>query len=409
MKFIYQYLETFKGLSRTIWYLTLVTLINRAGTMVIPFLSIYMQEDLNFTKTQIGWILAVFGMGSLVGSYVGGKLSDKFGFYPVMLVSMIGTGIGFIFLQFLNTFESLCIGIFILLIIADSFRPASFAAIVSYSKPENKTRSITLIRLAINLGFMTGPALAGVIIVAQGYSLLFWIDGITCLAASLLIIALLKPKPNLEEPKEDESNSILALSALKDKIYIQFLFIVFLIGFVFMQLFSTIPLYFKEGLGYNEALIGRLMLLNGIIIVLFEMPLVSYFENKRTAKLIVIQIAIFLMAMSYLVLPIHAALVIVIVSTVFITLGEMLAFPFANALAMDRAPKNKTGEYLALFTMAFSISHIVGPPVGMQVADKFGYNSVWFLIGAVALIAILLIEKLKHDVKVRNMRLKMAK
>ena len=125
-------------------------------------------------------------------------------------------------------------------------------------------------------------------------------------------------------------------------------------------------------------------------------------------KLLIIQIAVFLMALSYFVLPIHSALLIVIVSTVFVTLGEMLAFPFTNGLAMDKAPENKTGEYLALYTMAFAFSHIIGPAIGMQFADKFGYNSVWFLMGVVALIAIVLIEQLKRSIIARDLKLNLV-
>ena len=412
MKFLHHYINSFNGLNRSIWYLSIVTLINRAGTMVIPFLSIYMQEELSFTKSQIGWILAIFGLGSLAGSWIGGKLSDRFGFYPIMVLSMFGTGIGFVLLQFLHTFEALCIGIFLLLIIADSFRPASFSAIISYSKPKDKTRSITLIRLAINLGFMAGPAVAGLIIVAQGYTLLFWIDGLTFLVAAGMIVALLHPEKNKLASNETEvvtptkkDESVISNSALKDKIYLQFLFVVFLIGFIFMQLFSTIPLYFKESLGYNEALIGRIMLLNGVIIVLFEMPLVSWFEKKRMSKLKVIQFATLLMALSYFVLPIHATILIVIFSTILVSVGEMLGFPFTNGLAMDKAPENKAGEYLGLYTMAFSLSHIVGPAVGMQVAEKFGFDAVWFLMGIIGLLAITLIERLKRTIKARDLKM----
>ena len=98
------YLNTFKGLSKEVWWLALITLINRAGTMVIPFLSLYLTEDLEFSLSNVGTLMVCFGLGSVVGCWLGGKLTDSIGYYKVMVRSLLSTGILFIGLQFLNTF-----------------------------------------------------------------------------------------------------------------------------------------------------------------------------------------------------------------------------------------------------------------------------------------------------------------
>ena len=165
MKNLYiNYIDSFRGLSKEVWWLSLITLINRAGTMVIPFLSLYLTESLDFSLSNVGWIMSAFGLGSVFGSWLGGKLTDKIGYYKVMLFSLFTTGFLFIGLQYLTTFSSFCVGIFLVMLVADTFRPAMFVALSAYSKPENKTRSVTLIRLAINLGFSAGPAIGGLII-----------------------------------------------------------------------------------------------------------------------------------------------------------------------------------------------------------------------------------------------------
>jgi predicted MFS family arabinose efflux permease len=194
-------------------------------------------------------------------------------------------------------------------------------------------------------------------------------------------------------------------SPYKDFIYLKFLFVVFLIGVAFMQLFSTLPLFYRESLQYSEFFIGQLMFLNGAIIVFLEMPLVTYLENKRVSKLVIIQWAVFLMGLSYFVLPLSAAIMVILFSVVLMTVGEMLSFPFSNALAMDKAPKNQMGEYLALYTMAFAFSHIVGPNLGVQIADKWGYNACWLVMGAICIIAVLLTQDLKKSIKERDRKL----
>ncbi|SNQ42949.1 Major facilitator superfamily MFS_1 (fragment) [Cellulophaga lytica] len=134
MKKLYtNYIDSFKGLSKEVWWLSLITLINRAGTMVIPFLSLYLKNDVGLTFENVGVVMSCFGAGSLIGSWLGGTLTDKFGYYKVMLFSLFTSGILFIGLQFLHDYYSICAGIFILMIVADCFRPAAFVALIAYS------------------------------------------------------------------------------------------------------------------------------------------------------------------------------------------------------------------------------------------------------------------------------------
>ena len=107
------YKDSFRGLSIEIWWLALITFINRAGTMVLPFLSLYLTEDLNLTLAQVGWIMSCFGVGSLLGSWLGGKLTDSIGYYKVMFWSLLVTGFLFIGLQYISTFYGFAIGIFL--------------------------------------------------------------------------------------------------------------------------------------------------------------------------------------------------------------------------------------------------------------------------------------------------------
>lgn len=148
--------------------------------MVVPFLSKYMKDDLHFTYSQIGWIMVCFGLGSIIGTWLSGKLIDKIGFYKIMMFSLFASGIIFFALQQITTFERLCVGILILTSIADMFRPAMLVSLNNYTRKENRTRALTLVRAAVNLGFLFGPALGGLLIMKKGYEYLFYADGATC-------------------------------------------------------------------------------------------------------------------------------------------------------------------------------------------------------------------------------------
>ena len=392
------YQNSFKGLSVQIWWLSLITLVNRAGTMVVPFLSLYLTEDLGFTLKNVGWIMTAFGLGSVCGAWIGGKLTNRFGFYKVMFWSLFTSGFMFIGLQFLNSFIGLCVGVFFLLLVADSFRPALFVAVAAYCKPENRTRSITLIRLAINLGFSLGPAVGGVIIFAMDYAGLFWVDGITCIAAALLFVYLLNERKKGNEIKEEEIG--VKGSPYKDKAYLIFLGALLLIGFTFLQYFSTIPLYYSEVHHLSEKEIGWLMALNGFVIFLIEMPLVSFFENERFSKYRILVISTLLFALSFFILNVSNWFGVLVAGMIFMTFGEMLNFPFLNSFAMDRAEENNNqGDYMALFTMAFSVSHIFAHNSGMQLIDKYSFETTWYIMGGLLLVSIIFLFWLRNIVK----------
>lgn len=390
------YFESFRGLRREIWLLSLITLINRAGTMVIPFLSLYLTKSRGFSLDEVGWIMSFFGLGSVTGSWLGGKLTDKIGHYRTMVLSLILSSVFFVLLQFPTSFWAFCIGIYLVMTVADIFRPAVFVAISAYSKPINRTRSITLIRLAINLGFSAGPAIGGLIIATAGYSGLFWIDGITCLAAGILLLKLLHPKRATSEPEDIIEG---AKSAISDKPYLLFIAAMVLFGFIFIQYFSTMPLYYSEARGLSEFEIGLLLGMNGLLIVLLEMPLIKYMESRKHTPTGYVILGTILTGLSFLLVNLSGWVGVLVLGMILVTIGEMIAFPFSNSFALNRSDGKKRGSYMALYSISFSISHIFGHTSGMQLIDNFGFEMTWYSMMLLALLACFLLLLLKLILK----------
>lgn len=389
------YVNTFKGLSTEVWWLSLITLVNRAGTMVIPFLSLYLNKNLGFSLANVGWILSFWGLGSVLGTWLGGKLTDKIGYYKVMFSSLLISGIFFILLQTLSTFESFCLGILLTMLAADAFRPAMFVALNAYSKPENKTRSVTLIRLAINLGFSAGPAIGGMIITGIGYYALFWVDGITCILASLVLVFVLHPK------KVKELDNVIVekpVSVYKDKAFWIFFIGMFIFGFTFMQYFSTMPLYYKDIRNLSEFEIGILMGFNGFFIFVFEMPLIHWFENLKKDKIKLVALGLFLVSLSFVILLTTSWIGVLFVGIILMTIGEMIAFPFSNAFAMERGKKGNQGEYMAMYAISFSLASIFSHNSGMQMISFVGYELTWLFMTIFAFLGVAILIALKHFV-----------
>jgi len=275
-----------------------------------------------------------------------------------------------------------------------------FVALNSYSKPENKTRTVTLIRLAINLGFSAGPAIGGIIIITMSYGGLFWIDGITCMLAALVLLKVLHPKKaktidnlKIENPQ----------SAYQDKVFLLFLGAMVLFGIVFLQYFSTMPLYYKDAHYLSELEIGLLLGLNGFLIFVFEMPLIKWLENSRFTKSGLMLTGALLTGLSFLVLNMTSWAGVLIIGMLLMTFGEMIAFPFSNAFAMERAKKGNPGEYMALYSISFSIAHIFGHNAGLQLVDALGFDKTWYLAALLAGFSVFLLFILKQKLKIKRL------
>ncbi|HEY2727492.1 MAG TPA: MFS transporter [Parafilimonas sp.] len=390
------YKNAFNGLSKNTWYLSFVMLVNRSGTMVIPFMTMYCTQQLHFSLPQAGIVMSLFGAGAITGAFVGGRITDKFGFYSQQFASLLLGGCMFIVTGFLHTYLSLCVGTFILSFCNESFRPANAAAIAYYSKPENRTRSYSLNRLAINLGWAVGGALGG-LLASINYHLLFWVDGSTNIVAALLLFKLL-PYANSKASVVKEK-PVIRQRAHADKFYVAFIIITFFFASCFFQLFTIQPVFFKTQWHFNEAFIGFLMALNGIIIVVAEMILIYSIEGKKVNTFF-IRIGFFISAISFACLNIfQPGYLSAFISITLITIGEMLSMPFMNSFCIQRSALHNRGEYTALYAMAWSLAQIAAPLSGSRIAASYGFTTLWWLLSAICVCTSISIFLLEQKIK----------
>ena len=158
---------------------------------------------------------------------------------------------------------------------------------------------------------------------------------------------------------------------------------------MFFQVFTTIPLYHKEQFNLTEFQTGLLLTMNGLMIFFLEMPIVSYVERNKISKVKVVAFGCFLMAISLFLMLVNTWSGILVVMMLFMTFGEMFAFPFSNAVALSRAPKGHEGRYMAIYTMSFSLAHIISAKVGMEIIANFGYQINWLFMGILGILGML--------------------
>jgi predicted MFS family arabinose efflux permease len=380
------YKRAYGGLSQGTWWLSLVMLVNRSGTMVVPFMTMYLTQHYGVSIGKAGFVMSLFGLGAIVGSFTGGKLIDKFGYYYVQLMALLLGGTTFIILGQIHSYKGICIGTFTLAVFNESFRPANTVAIAHYSKVENRTRSYSLNRLAVNLGWAVGGALGG-LLASFNYVLLFWVDGLTNLLAAILLYITLSPRRNAATEVRRKEPVIKTHSVYKDRSYIYFVILVFFFALCFFQLFTTIPVFFKEHFHLSVLFIGFVMALNGLIITLFEMITIFSLEGKRPS-LHYISIGVLMVSMAFLMLNVpklHYGM-IALLSMFVLTFGEILAMPFMNAYWISRTLSHNRGQYAALYSVAWACAQTIGPYSGSLVAEHGGYRTLWYAVSSMCII-----------------------
>jgi len=385
-KAVTTYKDAYAGLSRDTWLLSLVMLINRSGTMVVPFMSLYLTSNgMGYSIGKAGFVYGLFGAGAFTGAWLGGKLTDRIGFYPVQLMTLVGGGLFFILLGQMRSFPAICVVSFFLSFINEAFRPANSTAIAFYSKEENRTRSYSLNRLAINLGWAVGSAIGG-IIAKYNYHLLFWVDGITNIGAALLMLAFVKPV----DYKPDKAKRLLpknAQSALSDKVYLRFTVLAALYAVCFFQLFTNLSVHYKLNLHFTEPFIGLLMATNGLIIVVIEMVVVYKLEGRQRNTAYIVM-GTLLMALAYCMLNLFTiTAVMAFVMIICITFAEILAMPFMNSYWIGRSSGHNRGQYAAMYTMAWSAAQTFGPMGGAQIAEHWGFQWLWWVMTGLSVLA----------------------
>ena len=389
MKLFNSYINTFKGLSREAWMLSIVMLINRSGSMVLPFLGVYMTDHLKFSLENTGIVLSFYGIGSVLGSWLGGFLTDKFGEYYIQSWSLFLSAPIFIIMPFFSSVEMMALLIFLQSAISDTFRPANSVAITKYARPENLTKAFSLNRMAINLGFSIGPALGG-ILSGISYNFLFIVNGIGAVTAGIIYVIffrrrnkIFREKKKLEPTKTIEKT--VTKSPYKDYPFLLYSFLCAVFAVCFFQFFNTIPLFYKDVAKLDQSTIGFILGYSGFIIVLLEMPLVSLAERVLKIPQI-LSIGIIMSGVSYLLLLFGSNIPLLLLSMSILSIAEIWVLPFMSTVTALRAERGNKGAYMGLNGIAFSFSFIFTPFLGTYVVSHFGFDSLW--IGSFAILMV---------------------
>ncbi len=393
------WIKSYSGLPRVIWLLALVNFVNRCGGMAIAFISIYLTQHLGFDIPSAGFIMGCFGAGSLVGALMGGWLTDRFGFYKVQIGSLLLNGLALLLMLLIRDFWALCATTFAVSAISDTFRPANTVAVAIHSQPETRTRSMSLQRMAFNLGWTIAPSLGG-ILASFGWHWLFLVDGLTCVLAAIMLFLILPQSSKNMHPKGimpiAHNTPVQPKSPWKDKPFLFFLLITLLNAAIFMQFLWTVPKFFEQEHHWNIGMVGMVTALNGLIVFMVEMPLIFKIEKRwTTMQLIRFGIVLYALAYASFLLPV-GALVGALMYIIFISFGEIFVMPFSTNYVIGCAENGSKGQYIGLYSVSYALANIAAPILGTQIIARQGFGTLWVYTIGLCVLAWIGVKVLKQ-------------
>lgn len=384
-RYINAYLAAFRGLPRDVWLLSAVIFINRSGMMVLTFLPLYLTLERGFDLIFAGQVLSAYGAGHLLGGWIGGWFSDRIGALRIQFSSLLISGMGYLVMERLTSAGSLLFIALLIGIAAEAFRPANASSLAAFAPPALRTRAVALNRMALNLGFAVGPALGG-FLALYSYSWLFWVDGVTCIAASFLLRYLFRHRwqETTSASAEGDVATHHGCHPLKDRPFLAFTGLTVVAAFCFFQCWSTFPVFLNEVYGLDTSHFGLLLSWNAFLILAFEMILTH--RSERFHPLAVAGFGFFLLPLGLALLPLGKSFLFAFAVMSVISLGEMLGIPAAGGWVANRASVVHRGKYMGIHTMAWGAAFIVAPGAGTWIYQHHGPNLLWGIVGLLGIV-----------------------
>ncbi len=389
------------GLPRECWVLFATNLINRAGMMVLPFLVIYLTRELGFSAARAGFIFAVYGATAIVAGPISGKLSDHIGALPIMRASLLSSGTALFLFPLARSFASVVAITVVWAACAEVFRPASLAAITHVVTAEQRKPAFALNRLAINLGMSIGPALGG-FLATVSFHAMFVVDGVTTLLAGAVLLVTRWSAATGGHLKSGGDESHLEVrSILRDTRLAIFLTASVMVGIVFFQNESALPLYIVQYLHMSPAFYGTLFTINTLLIVALEVPLNTATARWPTTWSLVGGCLLF--AIGFGALAIVSSVAGILAMVVVWTFGEMTLFPAMASHLGEVAPPRQRGTYMGAYSMSLSIALTLGPWLGNELLGTSGPIGVWSVMFALGVLgAVLMVYAAPPHLRMRS-------
>ncbi len=358
------------------------------GALLFPFFALYITERFGVGMIEVGFIFSLFSAGSIISGIVGGALADKYGRRITLLIGLVISGVGSIFMGLVDNLNAFFILAAILGLVGDIGGPARQAMVVDLLPSEKQTEGFGIMRVAMNLAVTAGPILGG-FLATQSYMLLFIADAVSSLITAIILFIVIpetKPEKPEDEPEETVIKTIIGYKeVLKDGIFILFLSVSAIMVIVYMQMNSTLSVFLRDVHGFIPQSFGLLLSMNAFMVVLFQFWIAKRISKYAPMK--VVAIGVLFYAVGFGMYGFVSAVYLFFIAMIIITIGEMIVSPIQQTMVAKFAPEDKRGRYMAMFGFHWAIPSLFSVLLAGLVMEYIGPNWVWYFAGILSLIA----------------------
>ncbi|MHA1719836.1 MAG: MDR family MFS transporter [Promethearchaeota archaeon] len=388
---------------KTFWILMMSTFIDRiGGALLFPFFALYITDHFKVGMTEVGFLFGLFAAGNIIGSIIGGSLTDKYGRKFMLLFGLIVSGSFSLVMGLVNNLNVFYVLAAIMGLIGDSGGPAQQAMVVDLLPENKRAEGFGVLRVIANLAVAIGPAI-GSILATRSYLLLFIADTVSSLITAVIVfIAIPETKPEKSEEKHKETiwQTIKGYkSIIKDGIFMAFIAITAMVSLVYMQMNSSLSVFLRDVHDFPVYKFGWLLSTNAAMVVLFQFWITR--KIKKFSPMIMVAIGTLLYGIGFGMYGFISSDIWFFIAMIIITIGEMIISPFAQSIVSNFAPEDKRGRYMAAFSFTWAIPALFGVLVAGALMDNYDPNLVWYIGGLLCIISVIFYILLNSPFKKR--------
>ncbi len=371
--------------------LTLATFIDMLGSFLLyPFYALYVTEHFGVGMTQVGFLFSIFSAGNIFGGILGGALADKYGRRAMVLIGLVVSGTGSIFLGLVNDLRVFYILAGFLGLVGNFGGPARQAMVADLLPKEKQAEGFGILRVSFNLSATIGPILGG-FLATKSYMLLFIADAVSSLITAVIVYMVIpetKPQKQDDKPEETVMKTIIGYKhVLKDWVFVLFLSVSAITVLVYMQMNSTLSVFLRDVHGFPAQSFGFLLSMNALMVVLFQFWITRKISKYAPMKIMAFG-TLFLM-IGFGMYGFISEPYLFFIAMAIITIGEMIVFPTGQSAAASFAPEDKRGRYMAVYGFQWMIPNLFGVLAAGLIMDSIGPNWVWYLAGILSLFSMI--------------------
>jgi MFS family permease len=378
----------FNEYSNTFWLIILGMFIDQlGGFLIFPFFGLYITSKYHVGMTEVGVLFTIFAVSGVIGSFIGGALTDKFGRKIIIIFGLIISAVSSLLLAFAPNLDFIYLAGLMVGLLGNISGPAHQAMIADVLPEDKRADGFGILRVIANLAAVIGPAIGG-LLAARSYTLMFMIDIITsAIAAFIIFLYVPETKPEkapaiIGQAVEEESiGEVLRgyLLVAKDQIYLVFIIASLLMALAYMQMNTTLSVFLRDVHGIPDRGYGLLLSMNAAMVVLFQFWITR--KIKRFAPMKIMAWGMVVYAVGFSMFGFVATSLFFVIAMVIITIAEMLVTPTGQAIVAKLSPEDMRGRYMAVYGFSWTIPTAVGPLAAGLVMDNYNPNWVWYACG----------------------------